>query len=93
MITKAKKLQYTVSDGTTCESIDEAKRRELLLLADNLTPDDETNRSILALVAKPREAIAILKFGLLRKARAVKPPMGRKPRRNLKREMPEIPGV
>lgn len=45
--------------------------------------------AINALVAKPREAIAILKFGLPRKPRSVKPPMGRKPRRKIKQDMPD----
>lgn len=85
-------MQFTTSDGQTCDTIEAAKKREILTLIGQ-TDVVESDHAIGLLCEKPREAIAILKFGLPRKPRTTKPPMGRKPRRNLKREMPEIPGV
>lgn len=92
MITKEKRPQFTTSNGRVCETIEKAKAIELLTLI-GVGEDSTTSPIVEQIVAKPREAIAILKFGLPRKPRTTKPPMGKKPRRNLKREMPEIPGV
>lgn len=60
-------MQYTASDSSVHETIESAKRAELIVLcAGSSTPLDE-------LVKKPREAIAILKVGLPRKPRTPKP--------------------
>lgn len=71
MITKAKKVQFTASDGTIHDNIEDAKRNELFSLIG--AKQDMTALSALEqIVALPREAIAILKVGLPRKPRTVK---------------------
>lgn len=76
MITKAKKLTFTSTDGRTCDSVEEAKRYDLELLCE-VGKDDLASKAFSVLVAKPREAIAILRFGLPRKPRTVKPKASR----------------
>lgn len=78
MITKAKKLTFTSSDGEEWPTIEQCKSNELVLLT--TSSDGEVSPEIVSavksalnvLVQKPREAIAILRFGLPRKPRTVK---------------------
>lgn len=72
MITKQKTMQFIASDGTTHDNIESAKICELKSLIGN---DNEVDieAAFTALVSKPREAIAILRLGLPRKPRTVKP--------------------
>ena len=73
MITKAKKLSYTTSAGASYDTIEEAKTIELQILIDKCPDINGKEPTALgALVAQPREAIAILKMGLPRKPRTVK---------------------
>lgn len=78
MITKAKKtlVDFTSSDGATFHTIEDVKVHELFNLAGH-AKDSTTEPVVQSIVAKPREAIAILRFGLPRKARAVKAKVGR----------------
>lgn len=91
MITKAKKVQFTTTDGRTCDTIEEAKRIELGLLSET-GQEDLASKAFSVLVTKPREAIAILRVGLPRKPRTVKAKAGRG-RKNSKPDFEETPRV
>lgn len=74
MITKQKTTQFTTSDGGLYASLNEAKERELqILIGKHPVETGKPKSEALCIVECAVDAIKILRLGLPRKPRTVKP--------------------